>query len=140
MKASPAGVPGKPNHAGGETNEDCMQLYAHKSYTWNDEDCRLNARFVCEVRSVHVHSAEAGSVHKRCTTLCMIASRLIMSRLITARLITSRLITVRLITVRLIATRIITAHLITVRLITARGITARLITARGSPNHGLRLA
>ena len=42
--------PGEPNHAGGATNEDCMQLYAHKSYTWNDEDCRLNSRFVCEVR------------------------------------------------------------------------------------------
>ena len=64
--------PGEPNHAGGETNEDCMQLYAHKSYTWNDEDCRLNARFVCEVRSVHVHSADAGSVHKRCMKLRLI--------------------------------------------------------------------
>ena len=64
--------PGEPNHAGGETNEDCMQLYAHKSYTWNDEDCRLNARFVCEVRSVHVHSADAGSVHKRCMKLRLV--------------------------------------------------------------------
>jgi hypothetical protein len=43
---------GEPNHAGGDSNEDCVQLYRHKDYAWNDEDCRLHFPFICEIQSV----------------------------------------------------------------------------------------
>ena len=42
--------PGEPNHAGGATAEDCLQLFVVENMQWNDEDCRLNTRFVCEIR------------------------------------------------------------------------------------------
>nr|KAG5703315.1 hypothetical protein BaRGS_025557 [Batillaria attramentaria] len=50
-------APGEPNHAGGDTNEDCLQLYAHKGLMWNDEDCRQTTRFVCELRWENVSYA-----------------------------------------------------------------------------------
>ncbi|KAL9702075.1 hypothetical protein quinque_005593 [Culex quinquefasciatus] len=39
--------PGEPNNAGG--NEHCVEVYKESANRWNDKDCSVRQRFVCQL-------------------------------------------------------------------------------------------